>query len=130
MTRAVALLLVAPFLTFASALTPQHVHEPGPGLGHGHAVAHSHFGPHEAGVRQGDNVTEVEPDVEHVVWLDGSILHQALNRASAAPPAIPFSYEIVPAERHWSATPFEETAPPHRPPKTGPRFRGPPPSLA
>ncbi len=81
MRRAVALLLVAPFLTFASALTLQHVHEPGPWHGHGHAVAHSHFGPHETGVLQSDNVTEVEPDVEHVVWppflvvVDPSVNH-------------------------------------------------------
>ena len=128
--RAVALLLVAPFLAFASALAPQHVHEPGPGHDRRHAVAHSHFGPHQTGVLQGDDVTEVEPDIEHVVWLDGSILHEALYRASPAPPAIPFSFDIVPAERHWSTTPFDEAAPPHGPPKTVPRFRGPPPSLA
>jgi hypothetical protein len=128
--RATALLLVAPFLTFASALAPQHVHGLGGGHDHGHAVAHSHFQPHEMGILQGKDVTEVERDIEHVVWLDGSILHEALYHAAPDPPAIPFSDEIVVAELHWSATAFDEAAPPHGPPKTVLRFRGPPPSLA
>jgi hypothetical protein len=129
MGRAVALFLVAPFLTFASALAPQHVHGPGGGHDHGHAVVHSHFRPHEMGVLQGEDVTEVEPDIGRVVWLDGSITYEALYHAAPAPPAIPFSYEIVPAELHWSAIAFDEAAPPHGPPKTVLRFRGPPPSL-
>ena len=126
--RAAAWLVVGPLLTFASALAPQHVHEPGAGHDHGHAVAHSHFGPHDLDVHH-DDVTEIEHDIEHVVWLDSPILHEAPYRAAPVPLAIPVSYEIVLAEPRWSATTFDAAAPPHGPPRTVLRFRGPPPSL-
>src|SRR5882724_4488336 len=92
--RIAALLLVAPFLTFASALAPQHVHEPG--AGHEHAVAHSHFGPHDAHVVEGHdaNTTEIEHDIERVVWLDSPILHEAPHRTARVAFTIPFSYAI------------------------------------
>src|SRR5438445_56997 len=68
--RAVALFLIAPFLTVASTLAPQHVHEAN--RDRGHTVVHSHFGPHEAAVHRG-NATEIDHDAEHVVWLDSPI---------------------------------------------------------
>jgi negative regulator of sigma E activity len=126
-SRALALLLVAPVLTFASGLAPQHVHEAG--HGHEHAVAHSHFGPHQI-VVQHDDVTEIEPDVEHVVWLDSAILHETPYHAAAAPTAIAASYDMVSVELRWSITPCDAAAPAHGPPRHSVLFRGPPPSLA
>ena len=123
--RIAALLLAAPFLTFASALAPEHVHEQG--AGHDHAVAHSHFGPHLADVRESG--TEIESDANdhgHVVWLDSPILHEAPYRAALALPAIPVSYDAVPRQLHWSATAVDEIAPAHGPPKRAHLFRGPP----
>ncbi len=123
MRRAIALLLVAPFLTLASALAPQHVHE----AGHDHAVAHSHFDPHYLDVHNSDDL-EIEHDIDHVVWLDSAILHQTPYQTVQAP-AIPVSYEIVPARLRWSVTTFDDGARVHGPPKDTPRFRGPPPFL-
>ena len=125
MRRAITLLLVAPFLTFASALAPQHVHEAG--HEHNHAVAHSHFDPHHPDVHGSDDL-EIEHDIDHVVWLDSAILHQTPYQ-TAQLPAIPVSYEIVPAGLRWSVTAFDDAARVHGPPKDTPRFRGPPPSL-
>jgi hypothetical protein len=130
MSRAAALFLVAPFLTFASALAPQHVHE----VGHSrdHAVAHSHFNPHHT-----DHHESVDLEIEHdaadhgsVVWLDSSLLHELPYQQAPAPSAIPVSYEIVPVAMHWSVTSFDAAAPVHGPPKGPPRFRGPPLPLA
>jgi hypothetical protein len=123
--RAAALLLVAPFLAFASALAPQHVHEPGAGHDHDHAVAHSHFGPHDLDVHH-DDVTEIEHDVARVVWLDSPILHEALYRVAPFAIALPVSHELIAADTHWTVTPFA-AAPAHGPPRSAHRLRGPPP---
>ena len=124
MSRAVALLLVAPFLTFASALAPQHVHDAG--HGHDHAIAHSHFDPHHLDIHESDD-TEIEHDIEHVVWLDSAILHQTPHRTAPPAPAIPVSYEMVPVPGHWTVTTFDDAAPAHGPPRHSALFRGPPP---
>jgi hypothetical protein len=124
--RLAALLLAAPFLTFASALAPEHVHEPG--SGHDHAVAHSHFGPHLPSTHESAG-TEIEhDDHDHgdVVWLDSPILHEAPYRAASALPAIPVSYDALLRQLHWSATAVDEIAPAHGPPKRAHLFRGPP----
>jgi hypothetical protein len=121
--RIAAFLLAAPFLTFASALAPEHVHEAGPG--HDHALAHSHFGPHELESHAFD-ATEIEHDIDHVVWLDSAFLHQMPYRAAPIPIVLPAGGEIVPAEMHWSVTPSDDVAPVHGPPKCAQRLRGPP----
>src|SRR5215831_11294723 len=113
-SRITALLLVAPFLTFASAVAPQHVHEPGPG--HDHAVAHSHFAPHDVALHQAET-TEVEHDIEHVVWLDSAMLHQPIHEATHVPPVLPVCYETVPPASQWSVLRFDNAAPAHGPPK-------------
>jgi hypothetical protein len=123
--RAVAALLVAPFLTFASALAPQHIHEPE--TGHGHAVAHSHFAPHDFDHHHDD--LEIEHDEAHhgqVVWADSPILHEATYRAVSIPPAIPANEASAHVELHWSVTPFDAAAPAHGPPRSAHRLRGPP----
>jgi len=123
--RAVAALVAAPFLILASGLAPQHVHEPR--HSHDHAVAHSHFSPHDhADDAHSTDAAEVEHDGAHVVWLDSPVLHEPLYQAGAVPPAIPVSYDIVPAELRWSVTPFDHAAPVHGPPKLSHLLRGPP----
>jgi hypothetical protein len=121
--RAAALFLVAPFLAFASALAPQHIHEQG--HGHEHPVAHSHFAPHDVDVHQTAEM-EIEPDVEHVIWLDSSFLHEPPHQTARMAVATPIDYEIVATESAWSATPFDEAAPVHGPPRRAHLFRGPP----
>ena len=123
LARATAVLLVVPFLTFASALAPQHVHEAGPG--HDHAVAHSHFAPHDAALHESDT-TEIEHDIEHVVWLDCAILHQPIHKATHVPPVLPVCCETVAAPSRWSVLRFDHAAPPHGPPKSPSYLRGPP----
>src|SRR5262245_21310585 len=131
--RAAALFVVAPFLTFVSALASQHVHEPEPGHEHEHPVAHSHFAPHHAEAH--DHAAEVhdhaelDHDDEHVVWLDSSTLHESPYQAQQPLAALPVSFEAVHVERHWSVTPFDDAAPVHGPPRPAALFRGPP-SLA
>jgi hypothetical protein len=120
--RAAALLLVAPFLAFASALAPEHVHDAG--AGHDH-VTHRHTGLHAVDTHNADT-TEIEHDVEHIVWLVGGILHEAPYRAAQPPPAIPARNEVVAATLHWSFTRFDDAAPAHGPPKRLELLRGPP----
>jgi hypothetical protein len=127
MARAAAVGLVAPFLTFASALAPAHVHEPGPGQEHGLGVAHSHFAPHELSSHDHDvEGPEIEHGDEHVVWLDSPILHQSPYQVAPVPAVVCPIFETVHIERHWSVTPFDDAAPVHGPPKTAALFRGPP----
>src|SRR5215471_9760126 len=130
MARVAAAGLVAPFLTFASALAPAHVHEPGPGHEHEHGVAHSHFAPHQLNGHdhdvEGPEIEHDDDDGHRVVWLDSPILHQSPYQvASVLAVATPI-FETVPIERHWSVTPFDDGAPVHGPPKTAALFRGPP----
>src|ERR1043166_2387333 len=86
LARAAAILLPGPYLLLASALAPEHIHEPGP-HDHDHAIAHSHFGPHTAAAHPIDP-TEIEHDDDHVIWLDSSILNEHLFQASPVPLAV------------------------------------------
>ena len=127
--RALALLLVAPVLTFAAALAPAHVHKVGPGghrHDHRHPVAHSHFAPHQIDVHHGD-VTEIEHDIEHVIWLESAILHKARYSAAPAPTTIAVRYDVLRIELRRSLVPFTAAARAHGPPRHTILFRGPPP---
>jgi hypothetical protein len=125
LARATALFLVAPFLTFASTLAPQHIHEAGPD--HDHAITHSHFAPHDVSLHHTET-TEIEhDDAEHVVWLDSAMLHQSIHKATHVPPALPVCYETVPGTNQWSVFRFDNPARAHGPPKSSSCLRGPPP---
>ena len=128
MTRAAALCVLTPFLTFASGLAPQHIHEPGPGHDHGHAVAHSHFTPHDPDHRHSNDLEIESNDADHghVVWADSPILHEATYRTVSVPAALPAGYDGVPAEIAWAITPYDDAAPAHGPPKRAHLLRGPP----
>jgi hypothetical protein len=121
--RLTALVLVAPFLTFASAMAPPHVHEAGPD--HDHAIAHSHFAPHDTAQHDAETA-EIEHDIEHIVWLDSAFVHQPIHNATHASPAIRAAYETVRADCQWSVVRFDHAAPPHGPPKNPNALRGPP----
>jgi hypothetical protein len=131
LARAATFGVVAPFLTFASALAPAHIHEPGPGHEHEHAVAHSHFAPHhpdEHGHEAGEG-PEVEHDDGHVVWIDSPTAYESIHPSAPPPLSVPVTDEPVHIERHWSVTPFDAATPLHGPPKPASPLRGPPPSL-
>jgi len=130
LARVAAFGVVAPFLTFASALVPAHVHEPEPGDHHEHAVAHSHFAPHHLETHEAAEGPEFDHDDAHVVWLDSAILHESVHQAATIPPAVPISYDTVQPERSWAVTPFDDAAPVHGPPRAAVRYRGPPLLLA
>lgn len=125
--RAIAPFLIAPFLVFASALAPQHVHEPGSSDDRHHAVVHSHFAPHDHAGHH-DDATEIEHDEVggHVVWLDSAILHQWPQRLAPAATALAISLDILAPVARWSVTAIDESAPPHGPPKLVRSLRGPP----
>jgi hypothetical protein len=125
--RAAALLVVTPFLAFASALAPQHIHEPGPGHDSDHPVAHSHFGPHAVDGHESGG-TEIEHDAERVVWLDSPVLHESIYQASPVPAVPAAACDRVPVERRWTVIAFDDAAPVHGPPKLAHLFRGPPPT--
>jgi hypothetical protein len=125
LARATAIGVLAPFLTFASALAPTHVHEPEPGE-HEHAVAHSHFAPHHLETHEAAEGPELDHADGHVVWLDSAILHESVHQAATIPPAVPVSYDAVQPDRGWAVTPFDDAAPVHGPPKAAVLYRGPP----
>jgi hypothetical protein len=131
MARATALVVIAPFLTFVSALASQHIHEPEPGHDHEHAVAHSHFAPHHVEAPSTDHRSpttdqDLDHDDENVVWLDSSTLHEFPYQLHDVLAAAPVSFESVAIERDWSVTPFDDAAPLHGPPRQPSLFRGPP----
>jgi hypothetical protein len=125
--RVAALLLTLPFLAFASAIAPEHVHQPGPRHDHDRAIGHSHFAPHQFGLHQSVD-TEIEHDIEHgeIVWLNSPILNESSHDSEEVLPSIPVSYDVVLIEPAWSVTPVDTAAPAHGPPKPVQRFRGPP----
>jgi hypothetical protein len=120
-------LVIVPFLLFGSVLAPLHVHESG--AGHSHALVHSHFEPHHFESHEPEGA-EFEQGAERVIWLENAILHQAAYHADAGPPLIAISFDAILAAPSWSATPFDDVAPPHGPPRSHPSFRGPPLFLA
>lgn len=127
--RAAALLLVVPFLTFASGLVSAHVHEPAPGHGHDHAVAHSHFTPHHLRAHHHEAAQDLENSVEQVVWLDSAILNEIVRHIDPVLVVIAMDDDPVDVQPSWSVTPFDDASPVHGPPRPASPFRGPPPAV-
>ena len=120
-------LVIAPFLVFGSALAPLHAHEPG--AGHSHALVHSHFEPHHLESHEPEGA-EVEQGAARVIWLESAILHGTAYQIYPPLPLVAARFEAMPPDAFWSATPFDDVAPVHGPPRCHPLFRGPPPFLA
>ena len=120
-------LVIAPFLLFGSVLAPLHAHEPA--AGHSDALVHSHFEPHHLEAHQPEGA-EVEQGTAHVIWLESALLHQTAYQIDPGLPLFTASFEAIPPETLWSATPFDDVAPVHGPPRRHPLFRGPPLFLA
>jgi len=125
--RAASGLVIAPFLLFGSVFAPLHAHEQG--AGHSHAVVHSHFEPHHFESQEPEG-PEFEQGAARVIWLENVILHQTAYQVDPGLPLIAASFEAIPPETFWSATPFDDAAPVHGPPRRHPSFRGPPLFLA
>jgi hypothetical protein len=121
--RLAAGLVIAPFLLYGSSLAPLHVHEPD--AQHSHAVAHSHFEPHHFESHESKGA-ELELGAELIVWLENATLHQSAYQGHPGFPLIAVPFEAIPKVSSWSATPFDDVAPVHGPPRRHPSFRGPP----
>ena len=120
--RAVAGLVVGPFLALAGALAPVHAHERE--ADHSHVLIHSHVQTHEA-VHDHDG-TEVEPGSEHIVWLDSAIIHAVPYQLDPPAALVSDSLELVESPASWSSITFNASAPVHGPPRRGSSLRGPP----
>jgi len=120
--RAVISLVLVPYLAL-SALAPEHVHEAD--ADHPHSAAHRHLQPHSAASRDTD-LAQLADDDDHVVWLDGVVLHQSTYQFAApvAPPTARF--ELVPPPADPASPPDYDTAPPHGPPRACLSVRAPP----
>jgi hypothetical protein len=121
--RATVPLLAVSFLVSGSGLAPLHAHESA--APHSHAVVHSHFEPHHHVAHHDDGGPEIEPG-DHVVWLEMAALH-ALPFQLAAPSAVLTRVpDLVTCARCWSVIAFDDSAPPHGPPRAGASLRAPP----
>ena len=120
--RVVLSLILAPYIAL-SAMAPEHVHEAD--AGHPRSAAHRHLQPHSVAFHDEDHA-QLADDDEHVVWLDGVVLHQPTYQlvAPAAPPTARF--ELVPPTADWASPPDDDTAPPHGPPRACLSLRAPP----
>lgn len=120
--RAAISLVLVPYLAL-SALAPEHVHEAD--ADHPRSAAHRHLQPHSAASHDSDHA-QLAADDDHVVWLDGVVLHQSTYKfaAPAAPPIAPF--ELVPPPANRASPPDYDTAPPHGPPRACLSLRAPP----
>ena len=113
--------LVVPFLIFGSGLAPMHAHESD--MSHSPPIIHSHFEPHHPAHH--DDQSEIEHD-EHVVWLDMAVV-QALPFQLDSPAAVLIRVpDRLTRARCWSVITFDDSAPPHGPPRSSVSLRAPP----
>ena len=122
MTRAVAGLVVGPFVALACAFAPPHAHAHE--ADHSALLIHSHFQPHESTPHP--DAPEVEPGSERVVWLENAIIHA--NPYQLEPPlaVVVGNVELGEASAEWSVAASHESAPAHGPPRRASSLRGPP----
>jgi hypothetical protein len=116
-------LVAASFLISASGLAPLHAHESA--ATHSHAVLHSHFEPHHHVAHHADGEREIEAG-DHVVWLETVAVHALpfqFHVPSAVLTRVP---DLVARSRCWSVIAFDDSAPPHGPPRAGASLRAPP----
>ena len=121
-TRAVAGLVVGPFLALACAFAPVHAHARG--ADHSASLIHSHFQLHESTPHP--DAPEVERGSERVVWLENAIIHA--NPYQLEPPlaVVVGGVELGRASAEWSVAVSHESAPAHGPPRHASSLRGPP----
>ena len=122
MTRAVAGLVVGPFVALACAFAPPPAlaHE----ADHSALLIHSHYQPHESTPHP--DAPEVERGSERVVWLENAIIHA--NPYQLEPPlaVVVGGVELGEASVEWSVAASHESAPAHGPPRQASSLRGPP----
>jgi hypothetical protein len=121
--RAVAGLLVVPFLALASGLAPIHAHERE--TDHSHALVHSHFELHHQDADD-HHGREIESDDGHVVWLDSTIFHAVRYQVDPPPVLVVAGIDSMAFTRSWTAIPVDPAAPIHGPPRRASSLRGPP----
>ena len=121
--RATVPCLAVSFLVFGSGLAPLHAHESD--VTHSPAVIHSHFDPHHQVAHHDESKPEIDHG-EHIVWLEMSVVH-ALPFQLVAPAAVLIRVpDVVSRSRCWSVITFDDSAPPHGPPRSGVALRAPP----
>jgi hypothetical protein len=125
--RAIAGLVLTPFLALTSALAPEHLHQRD--AEHSHPFIHSHFEVHDLATQAHDGA-ELVHGGEHVVWLESAVLHQMTYQFDPHPVVLGEAVGALPTDISWSATTFDKAAPPHGPPRRTPSLRGPPLFLA
>jgi hypothetical protein len=115
--------LTVSFLIFGSGMAPLHAHESD--VPHSPAVVHSHFEPHHQPAHHDDS----EPEIEHgerIVWLDVAVVHALPFQLDAPAAELAPVADPVMCSRCWSATAFDDAAPPHGPPREIVSLRAPP----
>jgi hypothetical protein len=120
--RVVLSLILVPYLGL-SELAREHVHEAD--ADHPRSAAHRHLQPHSSASDDSHHAQFADHD-EHVVWLDGVVLHQSTYEV-VAPGALPIlAFELVSPRAQWATLPDYDTAPPHGPPRACLSLRAPP----
>lgn len=121
-TRAVAGLVVGPFLALACAFTPAHAHAHE--ADHSASLIHSHFELHESTPHP--DAPEVERGSERVVWLENAIIHASPYQLDPPLAIVVGNVELSEASAEWSVAASHESVPAHGPPRQASSLRGPP----
>jgi hypothetical protein len=116
-------LVLAPWLALSATLAPEHVHETD--ADHPHGIAHRHFAAHHVAPLD-QYSAEIDHADGHIVWLDDVGAFQAPYQLPVPDVTPPDRFELAPALEGWIATPVNDTAPPHGPPRFAHPLRGPP----
>lgn len=121
--RAIAGLILAPYVTLVSTVAPEHVHEGG--SDHPQAVAHQHLQTHEIESSHADG-PEFDHDDDHVMWLDSVFVFQD-SYHTPHPADIPAGrFADAPGTHTWIAIGQDVAAPAHGPPRSVLSLRAPP----
>ena len=121
--RFVVAVVLAPILALSATLAPEHVHESDGD--HPHAIAHRHLQPHVVAAHDHDGA-EFDHADGHIVWLDSVGACQSTYALRMPCVAWLPSVDLAPGIASRIATPVNDTAPPHGPPRLAQSLRAPP----
>jgi hypothetical protein len=103
-------------------LAPEHVHERDDH--HPNSTVHRHFAPHHA--RYASDNARLDDDNDHVIWLTTASLQVDVYHGPTFVSTPGMWSGSAPATVQWTAIVLDDAAPPHGPPRTSRRPRGPP----
>jgi hypothetical protein len=116
-------LVLSPSLALSGALAPEHVHESAGD--HPRAIAHRHVQPHEFAAHDHDGA-ELDHGDGHIVWLDDVGAYRPTYQLPIPNATLSDRFELAPPIVEWIATPVNDAAPPHGPPRLPQSLRAPP----